>query len=258
MVRVVQITDLHLTTDSGSKLYDVDTGFTLGRVISRINQLTVQPDIVIATGDLVEDPSRAAYIRLRGYLFKLNCPVYVLPGNHDHTDNMRKWLINDGIHFDTRSSIGKWEFVFVNSQVVGKDHGCVSVDELAVLERNCSACGEKPILVSIHHTPDLTCPCSGCQLENSAELIEVLSRYENVKGVIAGHTHLERQSRISPFPIFTTPSTFAHVTHDQSGKWKDHEDFWMSHELNIHKQGFRSLDLMPDGEITSQVYWIND
>ncbi len=257
-MRVIQITDLHLTTDPGSKLYGVDNAYTLDRVIATINRLAIKPNIVIATGDLVEDPSIAAYLRLQTYLSKLNCPVYILPGNHDHTDNMRESLVDDHIHFESRVSFDRWEFVFINSQVVGKDHGFVSPDELDILRSNLSKCDKNPVLVCIHHTPDLTCPCSGCQLENAAEIIDLLSSYDNVKGVIAGHTHLEQQSSNTVFPIFTTPSTFAHITHDQSGKWKDHEDFWISHEINIHKQGFRSLDLAPDGEISSQVYWIND
>ena len=43
----------------------------------------MNPDLLLATGDLSEDGSRTSYLALRNYLKPLGIPVLALPGNHD-------------------------------------------------------------------------------------------------------------------------------------------------------------------------------
>src|SRR5258708_8705981 len=84
-----QISDLHVTA-SGQRLHGVvDTVACLERCVRRIIGLDPLPDLVVATGDLVDTPSARAYGLLREMLAKLPLPVYLLPGNHDERQALR-------------------------------------------------------------------------------------------------------------------------------------------------------------------------
>lgn len=255
MIRVAQLTDIHLTAKAGSKLYGVDTALSLNNIVDAIKRLPNRPDVIIATGDLAEDGSKATYIRLRELLGVLDIPVYVLPGNHDDISEMRSAFSIDGFHYTNSMRMRGWGFVFVNSQVEGHSHGLVAADELIDLEKNINDLGDCPILVALHHTPSTVCPSFGCQLENSNEFTRLLNKHSNIKGVVAGHTHTASEIDAGGHIQFTTPSTFARATHAQAGESVDRDDFWASHSLDGSLQGFRILDLLPGGGISSEVHW---
>ena len=255
-VRVAQITDIHLKAERDSQLYGVDTALSFIRVIDEIEKLSRKPDIIIATGDLAEDGARETYTRFRDLLVKLDIPTYVLPGNHDDVAAMRSVFDDGKIFFSSSAQVKKWGFLFVNSQVQGCSHGYVSSAEISKLEKNMVSLGKCPMLVSLHHTPSNMCPSSGCRLTNSEEFTALLNGYENVKGVIAGHTHNDREFSVGNHLQFTTPSTFAYATHAQPGESVNHEDFWSSHRFDGSRQGFRILDLYPEGTIRSEVRWL--
>ena len=256
LIRVAQITDIHLTAKSGSELYGVDTALSLKSIITKIRQLAKRPDVIIATGDLAEDGSGATYERLRELLVGLEIPVYVLPGNHDDISQMRSSFNVDGIFCTSAVKIRNWGFIFINSQVKGHSHGCVSSSEFARIEENILNFDGHPILVALHHTPSNVCPSSGCQLKNSNEFTTLLNSHHNIKGVIAGHTHNASEINAGGHIQFTTPSTFAHASHAQLGESVDHDDFWSSHSLDGSLRGFRILDLYPEGIIRSEVHWL--
>ena len=255
-IRVAQITDMHLTANPGSKLYGVDTAQSLKNVIKEIRKLPKIPDVIIATGDIAEDGSKITYRHLQDLLAELKLPVCVLPGNHDDMSEMRSSFYVDGYHCTTAMRFHDWGFIFVNSQVEGQSHGYVSFSEFTELERNISALEGHPILIALHHTPSNICPSLGCQLKNSKEFTAFLNKYPNVKGVIAVHTHNTFKINAGGHVQFTTPSTFAHVTHAQLGETVDHNDFWASHRPDGSLQGFRVLDLFPEGVIQSEVHWM--
>ena len=256
MFRIAQITDLHLLPETGTMLYGVDTAVALEKVLRDMTSLSHPPELIIATGDLAEDGSSATYTRLRKILDEANVPTYVLPGNHDDSAEMRTCLTSEVVRFERLANKRGWAIVLVDSHVERKDYGHVADAELRVLERNLDTAGDLPVVVALHHTPDPRCPASDCQLTNANELIELLGRHPKVKCVIAGHTHTTVDHEREGLRLFTTPSTFAQVTHAQPGEAVDHEDFWASHQLDGTRHGYRLLDLLPDGEVRSEVRWV--
>jgi Icc protein len=255
-MQVVQITDLHLLSEKGVELYGVDTAATLEKVIEAILNLESKPDLIIATGDLAEDASPQTYRRLQKILSAIDIPVYVLAGNHDDVHEMQKSLVNEQIKFESQLEFGDWDFAFVNTQVIGESHGFISQTAMSMLEENLAKANGRPILIALHHTPSNVCPSRGCQLHNASALKALIDQHPNVKAVLAGHTHTPVEEVLGECTIYTTPSTFAQATHAQLGASVDHNDFWDSHQLNGDRNGFRILELQPNGEIKSEVVWV--
>ena len=83
-VQLLQLTDTHLFGDAAGEIYEVNTAATLAAVLANaLRSGQPRPDAIVATGDIAEDESNAAYVRFREALSATGLPVYCLPGNHD-------------------------------------------------------------------------------------------------------------------------------------------------------------------------------
>lgn len=253
--RIAQLTDIHHLRNKGDTILGVDPEESLKAIIANLMSLHRRPDAPIATGDLADDGSTAAYGRLKALFEELRIPVYVLPGNHDHIENMQSSLVSRSIHMEDTASLNGWSLVFVNSQVANEDYGCVSPEGLAKLKTGIESSEGRSCLVALHHSPTPECTSSGCQLTNSQELLNIVANYGVVKGVISGHTHHCTERTSFGAKLLTTPSTFLHVEHT-TDKTAHPSDFEKLHQFDASRRGYRILDLYDDGEIESKIQWV--
>ena len=87
---IAQISDMHVKAE-GKLLYRrIDTADFLERAVAHVNALDPRPDIVLATGDLVDGGKPEEYAHLRRLLAPLAMPVHLIPGNHDARDALRE------------------------------------------------------------------------------------------------------------------------------------------------------------------------
>jgi Icc protein len=255
-MRILQITDCHVLPNGGPKVYGADTFRALQRVLTAALALDEPPDLIIATGDLSEDGSPDSYRRLRDAFLGAGLPVYVIPGNHDSSQQMDRCLIGAAVRMEAYVDIVPWRMVFLDSTVAGAAHGYLDDRELRRLDALLSEAPERPSVVAVHHSPIRPCPSSGCHLKNDFELIAVLDSHPNARVVLAGHSHqqLERQARYAA--LLTTPATSAECRHAQRGAPVDHEDFWASHEFDAARHAFRMLTLRSDGNVDTRIHWV--
>ncbi len=82
-VEVLQFTDLHLLPTPQDTLWDINPYANFKRVLQEAIVLYPSADLLLFTGDLVDNPTAEAYELLRDYLINLDYPVFRLPGNHD-------------------------------------------------------------------------------------------------------------------------------------------------------------------------------
>jgi len=85
-----QISDTHIKAGRRKAYGVVDTAAMLERCVRQILELPQRPDAVVATGDLVDGGGSDEYGLLRELLSPLTMPLYLIAGNHDQRDELRR------------------------------------------------------------------------------------------------------------------------------------------------------------------------
>ena len=248
ILKILQITDAHLTDSDAGELLGVNTRDSLDAVLSEVNKLHSKPDYVLATGDLAQDASSGAYQHFKSKMSQFNCPVSWFSGNHDNRDVMRQ-VVGSGNELNKVVRIKGWQFILLDSLVVGKVHGYLASSELETLE---GALKERPDLhtiVCLHHHPVSiqSAWLDNIGLHNRDAFFQIIDRYDNVKAILWGHIHQQIDEERKGVALYATPSTCIQFLPKSDGFAVD----------NI-APGYRWLRLFPDGNIETSVVRAND
>ncbi|MDP1806987.1 MAG: metallophosphoesterase, partial [Acidimicrobiales bacterium] len=84
MVLIAQLSDPHVVEHGERLLGGIDTAGFLRAAVAHVGALAPAPDLVVITGDLVNDGLAEQYAHLAELIAPLPGPVPLLPGNHDH------------------------------------------------------------------------------------------------------------------------------------------------------------------------------
>jgi len=150
-----------------------------------------------------------------------------------------------------------WQFVLLNSQVPGDSHGFLPSSELTALEEAHQRAPDRYTLVGLHHGPLVVCPMEPCQLRNAEEFLALLQRYPSVRGVISGHNHCLVEASQGHLRLLVTPSTCVNGEHPGATDSLEGRAFWDVHRLTPGQGAFRRLELSRDGQIATEVIWVN-
>ncbi|MCS3463645.1 Icc protein [Citrobacter sp. JUb117] len=241
----MQITDTHLFAEKHETLLGVNTWDSYQCVLDAIHAESTDFDLIVATGDLAQDQSAAAYQHFAEGIASFRAPCVWLPGNHDFQPAMYSALQDAGISPAKRVFIGEqWQILLLDSQVFGVPHGELSEFQLEWLERKLADAPERNTLLLLHHHP-LPSGCSWLDqhsLRNAAELDNVLVNYPRVKYLLCGHIHQELDLDWNGRRLLATPSTCV--------QFKPH---CANFTLDTISPGWRTLELFADGSLHTQV-----
>jgi 3',5'-cyclic AMP phosphodiesterase CpdA len=211
---IAQISDMHVKAD-GELLYGrVDTAAYLARAVAHINALDPRPDIVIATGDLVEGGKPEEYAHLRHLLEPLAMPVYPIPGNHDAREPMREAFADHGylprhgfLHYVIETL--PLRLIALDSLVPGRTHGALCAERLGWLKARLGE-SDRPTIIVVHHPP-FDCGIAPFDAEGMNEGAEgmgdLVRRQPNIERVMCGHVHRPIQLRWAGTLASIAPST---------------------------------------------------
>lgn len=209
-VRILQITDTHLFAEKHETLLGVNTWESYQAVLEAIRAQQYEYDLIVATGDLAQDQSAAAYQHFAEGIASFRAPCVWLPGNHDFQPAMYSALQEAGISPAKRVLIGEqWQILLLDSQVFGVPHGELSEFQLEWLERKLADAPERQTLLLLHHHP-LPAGCSWLDqhsLRNAGELDSVLANFPRVKYLLCGHIHQELDLDWNGRRLLASPST---------------------------------------------------
>ena len=218
---IAQISDMHIKAP-GTMLYKrIDTAGYLERAVAHIMHLDPRPDIVIATGDLVDGGKPEEYGLLRDLLAPLAMPVYLIPGNHDARDALRAafpdhaYLPRDG-YLQYAVDGHPVRLIALDTLVDGKPYGELCDRRLAWLEARLGE-DDRPALLFMHHPPFDTGIESfdGAKLNFGGErFADIVRRHPNVERVVCGHVHRPIQVRWAGTMASIAPGTAHQATLD--------------------------------------------
>lgn len=211
---IAQITDTHVTEPGRLAFGVVETAGFLARAVEHLRDLRPRPDVVLATGDLVDVGLPAEYRRLRELLAPLPMPVYLIPGNHDDREALAREFADHG--YLPRTGFVQYvvedhavRLIAVDTVIPGKGGGLLCEERLAWLAARLAEAPRRPTMIFMHHPPFLTGirGMDALGLTGAEALAEIVRRHPQVERVVCGHVHRPVQVRWAGTVASTAPST---------------------------------------------------
>lgn len=252
-IRLLQITDPHLFSHTEGTLLNVKTVKSFTAVIEQVKkqiETTQAFDLVLATGDLIQDHNIAGYHYFAQLTEPLKTPIVWLEGNHDVQPNMGE-ILGQYSHILPHKQIllgEQWQILMLNSQVFGMPYGELCYLQLKWLEEKLAQYPQRFTLIALHHNilPTNSAWLDQHSLKNSNELADILAKFENVKAIVHGHIHQQVDDVWHGIPIYATPSTCI--------QFKPNCDQFT---LDLQPQGWREIELYENGTIETVVKRLN-
>lgn len=205
MLQVIHFSDTHLGSTPDFMVQGVNSHNRTSRLIDTINKLNFQPDLILHTGDITDDPIPQAYDLAREAFSPLTPPLYFATGNHDDARLIKKHLtasphtplVDDDDRLAYHWDMGHLRFYCLDAKVPKEDgpHGEIPRNQLDALRENLAA-HDLPYAVFLHFPPfRMGSPWMDEKLilTNGPELHEILKKSSpdrsRVRGVFFGHTH---------------------------------------------------------------------
>lgn len=193
---IAQISDLHIKPPGELAYRKINTALALTRLIVKLKTLTPRPAIVVATGDLVDSASEAAYAHLDRLLAPLDLPLAAVPGNHDDRDRVRRLFRGQRYAQPSGAAnlhlaLEALDLFLLDSSVPGQPYGHLDGATLSWLDASLAASADRPALVFLHHPPFVTgiTHMDRQNLRNAHDLAAVVAARPRVRLVAAGHVH---------------------------------------------------------------------
>jgi 3',5'-cyclic-AMP phosphodiesterase len=247
-VRLIQFTDPHLLADAGSALHGIVTANTLRAAMQHAQARYDSPDGVLLTGDLVHDDP-GGYENIAAMFSGSRVPVYCIPGNHDLPEQMRVALARAPFQVGGYAVLGTWIIALLDSYLANSASGRLGADQLAQLDKTLAAHADKHALICLHHHPIKMRSdwLDTVGLEDADAFAKTLAKHRNVRGVLWGHVHQALDLFSKGVRYMATPSTCA--------QWLPlSSDF----AVDTRPPGYRTLELLPDGTIATEVVWVEN
>jgi 3',5'-cyclic AMP phosphodiesterase CpdA len=219
---IAQISDMHIRPKGRIAYGRVDTNAMLRAAVATLESLPRKPDLVIATGDLVDCGLAEEYEELGDLLDPLSVPVYVVAGNHDRRAELYDAFVSDGylgnddgfLHYVVEGH--EVRLIGLDTVVPGHGHGEMCARRLAWLGDRLREDSRRPTLIFMHHPPFRTglADMDRINCRNGAALAELLRGFDNVERVVCGHHHRPITVRWAGTIGSVAPSTAHQVTLD--------------------------------------------
>jgi len=247
-ILLVQLTDPHLFAKQDGRLLGLCCADSLHQVIELVRQSHPKIDLLLATGDLAQDGSLAAYQRFAQMTATLNAPMRWTAGNHDCLTTLQQ-ASTDTERLKAVTDIGNWRIILLNSSVPGEAYGYLQEDQLKWLERTLSQAPTRHTLIALHHHPvDVGCAwLAPIGLRNADALLALIERFPQVRVVLCGHVHQPFAAKYGNLHLLASPSCCIQFA-------TNCKDFTVSFE----PPGYRWLRLYSDGQIESGISRIDN
>ena len=222
---IAQISDMHVVETGKLCNGLIPSNDMLIEAIERINFHSPTIDLIIASGDLTNNGTIEEYIALSKILDSANSPVLLIPGNHDNRENLRKVFSYHNYipnHGNISYLIENYpiKFIGIDTSIQGMPGGEVSNEQIKWLDKTLKKLVNFPVIIFMHHPPFKTGIwwMDAIGLKGVKKFENVISKYSNIKAVLAGHLHRQIQSLFAGTIGYIAPSTAHQIALDLDGK----------------------------------------
>ena len=192
---LAHLSDLHVSHPDNAVAAFSNGAVAVAAAVAHLNALAQPPDVVLITGDLVDEGTAGEYELLADLLAPLTARVVLLTGNHDEPDVLRS-VFTDAVVPATRPAHFVVDdlpvrIVAVDTTIDGRHDGELPAEELAWLDAMLDADPDRPTIVAMHHPPFVTgmwwMDYGG--LDAAPAMRAIVDRHPQVAAVLAGHVH---------------------------------------------------------------------
>jgi 3',5'-cyclic-AMP phosphodiesterase len=215
---IAQVTDIHLGFEP-----DNDGEFNrkrLDQVLMRLGTLSTPPDMLLATGDLVDRGDSESYRRLRKAFDVCAFPVWPCLGNHDNRATFRSWYPEiptaDGfVQYEIGG--GSVRLLMLDTLEEGRHGGSFCDLRAGWLSDKLAEQPDKPTIIVMHHPPIE----AGLDWMNThpeepwvRRFARAIEGHNQVTNIVCGHVHRPISVGWRGTTITICPSTAPQVALD--------------------------------------------
>lgn len=215
---IAQISDPHVRPER--ELYQgiVDSNRMFAEALQHVKELDRPADLLLLTGDLVDQGRPEEYAMVRRLLAGLGIPYLVIPGNHDNRHRLREAFADQAylprvgpLHYCHDAHPVR--IIGLDSCVPGHHHGNIDTEGLVWLQQTLERDAVKPTIVMLHHPPF----ASGIPYMDEYRYLDptpletVLRRFDNIELVLCGHVHRVMFRRWAGTTVCSCPSSTTEI-----------------------------------------------
>lgn len=221
-LRIVHVSDSHFSSYEENTSYKFlkNSSDLLSDVVFQIN-ISGPYDFVMFTGDLVNKPKKTELVKFLGIASKLNCPWYVINGNHDIAfdgpltkeefckliNSHNRYMRIDKNYYAYTPKRG-YRVVCLDSIIDSRltSNGEITSEQLEWLKKELDEHKKDVIILCTHVPIDEPYDSSSHKMLNEEEVKSLLESYTNPIIVLQGHYHCVKAKQKDNIIYITTPS----------------------------------------------------
>lgn len=193
-MKIIHLTDLHLVSPA-RKLFALDPLERFKSAIDSINRHHLDAELVLISGDLVDQGEMAAYIALKDALKALKVPYVLGMGNHDHRTQLQSVFPdlplddNGFVQYAIKTSMGT--FIMLDTAKTGSHAGELCAQRLEWLSYTLEKYNDQDIFMVLHHPPIETGIrfMDSIRLQDAKKFESIVTKYNNIRHLFFGHVH---------------------------------------------------------------------
>ena len=241
---LAQISDCHLFADKTKDGYaGINPYQSLQQVLFELSKQHL--DTVLVTGDISGDYSEQSYDHFTRLWQEsgITAPLVGLPGNHDNIEVWKHYFGHKNAYLCIPLHFGNWHLHLLPSDFKG-GKGLLQRDATEQLFANIKASYAGHHIVALHHPLTFSGEWMDKHHLLNPQLFTRHMPAANLRCILHGHVHTERQVIVQKTPVLACPST--------CWQWGNSADFSLSEQA----PGFRTIKLNQDGQFSTATHYL--
>ena len=209
-MRILHLSDTHLTREPGPNADGIDTRRTLERLLNDCSGVAGL-DAVLVTGDVADDGAPAAYADARALVGEFaearGIPVLWTTGNHDDRKAFADELgFPEADFLAAVTEVKGHRVITLDTLVPGKAYGWLGEAQLAWLRSVLATPAPAGTVLAFHHPP-IALDVDVQQKLNLLDAADLAAAVQgtDVRLILTGHFHLQLFGLLDNVPVWVTP-----------------------------------------------------